>query len=117
MEESPAISPDGKTVAFVARAGNRWQIWIRLLAGGVPLQITTGDADRMQPRWTPDSAALIYYTPSAALGEQGAVWEIPALGAGAPGGSHPRSGAATSALTDDMSPCSRLKEGGFGWRL
>ena len=80
MEESPAISPDGKTVAFVARSGNRRQIWIKLLAGGAPLQITRDDMDREQPRWTPDSSALIYYTPSATLGEQGTLWEIPALG-------------------------------------
>ena len=31
MEESPAISPDGKAVAFVARAGTNKQIWVRLL--------------------------------------------------------------------------------------
>ena len=80
MEESPAISPDGKTVAFVALSGNRRQIWIKLLAGGAPLQITRDDMDREQPRWTPDSSALIYYTPSATLGEQGTLWEIPALG-------------------------------------
>ena len=43
MEESPAISPDGKTVAFVARAGGKRQIWVRLLAGGAPLQITRDD--------------------------------------------------------------------------
>lgn len=80
MEESPAISPDGKTVAFVALSGNRRQIWIKLLASGTPLQITRDDVDREQPRWTPDSSALIYYTPSATLGEQGTLWEIPALG-------------------------------------
>jgi len=80
MEDSPAISPDGKTVAFVARAGSRLHIWIRLLAGGVPFQLTRDDADREQPRWTPDSNSLIYYTPSVTLGEEGAIWEIPALG-------------------------------------
>ena len=33
-EESPAASPDGKTVAFVGRTGAGSQIWLRLLAGG-----------------------------------------------------------------------------------
>ena len=80
MEESPAISPDGKTVAFVARAGSKRQIWLRLLAGGAPLQITRDDADHEQPRWAPDSSALIYYVPSATPGEHGTIWEIPALG-------------------------------------
>ena len=80
MEESPAISPDGKTVAFVARAGSKRQIWLRLLAGGAPLQITRDDADHEQPRWAPDSSSLIYYVPSATPGEHGTIWEVAALG-------------------------------------
>ena len=80
MEESPAISPDGKTVAFVARAGSKRQIWLRLLAGGAPLQITRDDVDHEQPRWAPDSSSLIYYVPSATSGEHGTIWEIAALG-------------------------------------
>ena len=76
MEESPAISPDGKTVAFVARAGSKRQIWLRLLAGGAPLQITRDDVDHEQPRWTPDSSSLIYFVPSATPGEHGTIWEI-----------------------------------------
>ena len=83
MEESAAIAPDEKTVAFVAPAGGRRQIWVRLLASGVPLQITHDDADHQEPRWSPDSSALIYYSPSTKQGEQGTIWEISALG-GAP---------------------------------
>ena len=80
IEESPALSPDGKTVAFAARVGSKRHIWVRLLAGGTPLQITRDDVDHEQPRWTPDSSALIYYVPSATPGEQGTIWEIAALG-------------------------------------
>jgi Tol biopolymer transport system component len=80
MEESPAISPDGKTVAFVARAGGHRHVWIHLLAGGTPLQITHDDTDHEQPRWAPDSSTIIYYTPPATAGEQGALWEVSALG-------------------------------------
>jgi Tol biopolymer transport system component/tRNA A-37 threonylcarbamoyl transferase component Bud32 len=80
MEESPAISPDGKIVAFVARSGRKRHIWIRLLARGAPLQITRDDVDHEQPRWAPDSSSLIYFVPSATSGEHGTVWEISALG-------------------------------------
>ena len=69
-----------RTVAFVARAGSKRQIWRRLLAGGAPLQITRDDVDHEQPRWAPDSSSLIYYVPSATPGEHGTIWEIPALG-------------------------------------
>ena len=83
MEESPAISPDGKTVAFVAPSAGRRQIWVRLLAGGVPLQITHDDADHEEPRWTPDSSSLIYFLPAASESGQGTICEVSALG-GAP---------------------------------
>ena len=80
MKESPAVSPDGKMVAFVSLNNRRRQIWIRLLAGGVPLQVTRDDSDHHEPRWTPDASTLLYYSPSASRAEQGALWEIAALG-------------------------------------
>jgi Tol biopolymer transport system component len=82
VEELPAISPDGKSVAFVAAVNGITQIWIRLLAGGAPLQITRDAAHHLFPRWTPDSTTLIYFSPSETSGE-GAIWEVSALG-GAP---------------------------------
>jgi Tol biopolymer transport system component len=74
-----AFSPDGKMVAFVVVAGGRRQIWIRLLAGGAPLQVTRDDADHGKPRWMPDSSALVYYTPVAGR-EAGCLWQVSALG-------------------------------------
>jgi serine/threonine protein kinase len=78
LKESPAVSPDGKMVAFVALVGGRRQILIRLLAGGAPLQVTRDDTDHVQPRWAPDSSTLIYYAPSES--GQGTIREISALG-------------------------------------
>src|SRR5437588_3429559 len=80
VEESPAISPDGKTIAFVARVDGRKQIWIRLLAGGAPLQLTRDDADHEHPRWTPDSTSLIYFMPNSSPDEPGTICEVSALG-------------------------------------
>ncbi|HEY1304023.1 MAG TPA: LpqB family beta-propeller domain-containing protein [Vicinamibacterales bacterium] len=81
MNEAPAISPDGKVVAFVSAIDGRRQIWIRLLAGGgPPLQLTRAEADHEQPRWAPDSSAVIYYTRSNGPDASGMLWEIPALG-------------------------------------
>ena len=53
LEEFPAISPDQKSVAFTARVGGFRQIYVRLMAGGTPLQITKDAADHQLPRWTP----------------------------------------------------------------
>ena len=80
MEEHPAASPDGKTVAFIAPANGRQQVWVRLLAGGAPLQITHDDADHQHPRWAPDSSSLIYFSGAAKEGDSGTLWEVSALG-------------------------------------
>jgi Tol biopolymer transport system component len=76
---SPAVSPDGKMVAFVAVAGGRRQIWIRMLAGGAPLQVTRDNLDHDGPRWMPDSSALVYYTAVAGR-DAGFLWQVSALG-------------------------------------
>ena len=80
MEEFPALSPDGRSVAFTADSTGRRQVWVRLLNGGTPLQITKDDADHQAPRWSADSASLIYFTPASDANGQGTIWEVPALG-------------------------------------
>ena len=80
FKESPAVSPDGKMVAFVSIVAGRRQIWVRLLVGGSLLQLTRDEADHLDPRWAPDSSTLIYFTPPASDSDEGMVWEIGALG-------------------------------------
>jgi Tol biopolymer transport system component len=80
LEEFSAISPDGKTVAFTADNAGYRQVWLRLIAGGTPLQITHDNVDHMYPRWSPDSSTLVYYSPPTSGEEQGTLREISALG-------------------------------------
>ena len=80
LNESPAISPDGKIVAFVAAVNGRQQVWIRLLTGGTPLQVTRDEVDHLYPRWAPDSSSLIYYAPPDDPGGEGELWEVSVLG-------------------------------------
>jgi eukaryotic-like serine/threonine-protein kinase len=84
LEESPAISPDGKSVAFTAGVGGRRQLFVRLIAGGAPLQITRDPLDHEYPRWSPDSSSIFYFSAAASGELQGSIWEIPALGGGVP---------------------------------
>ena len=83
LEEYPAISPDGKAVAFSADVTGTRQIWVRLLTGGPPLQITHDSGDHLEPRWSQDSSSLYYYVPATQGQDQGTLWEVAALG-GAP---------------------------------
>jgi eukaryotic-like serine/threonine-protein kinase len=80
LEDSPALSPDRKSVAFVSDSTGSRQIWVRLLAGGPSLQITHDAGDHLEPRWSQDSGSVIYYTPPHEGDEQGTLWEISALG-------------------------------------
>lgn len=80
LEESPAFSPDGRSVAFVSDSSGSRQIYVRLLAGGPPLQITHDAGAHLEPRWAQDSASIIYYTPPPEGDAQGTLWEMSALG-------------------------------------
>jgi eukaryotic-like serine/threonine-protein kinase len=80
VEESPAISPDGRQVAFTASVNGRRQIFVRLLAGGAPMQVTQDLVDHEFPRWSPDATALLYFSPARSDEAQGGIWSIPALG-------------------------------------
>lgn len=83
LEESPAISADGKSVAFTAGVRGKRQIFVQLIAGGAPLQLTRDDADHECPRWSPDSSSIIYFSSPSRGSMQGSIWEIPALGGAA----------------------------------
>jgi Tol biopolymer transport system component len=78
LEEFPAISPDGRAVAFTAAVNGKRQVFVRLLAGGPPLAITKDPVDHEQPRWSPDGSSLVYF--SRGGDGEGAIWSIPALG-------------------------------------
>ena len=83
LEEAPAMSPDGKSVAFTASVGEKRQAFVRLIAGGNPLQITNVTGGCRFPRWSPDSSAIVCFSSAASPDRQGTLWEVPALG-GAP---------------------------------
>ncbi len=80
LGESPAISPDGRSVAFTGGVGGIRQVFVQLIAGGAPLQITRDAVDHELPRWSPDSSSILYFSPAASGIVQGSIWEIPALG-------------------------------------
>jgi putative cell wall-binding protein len=57
---SPAVSPDGTTVAFVRSDGTNNQIWTVPIAGGTETQITTDAYNHENPTWSPDGATLAF---------------------------------------------------------
>ena len=58
VQAEPALSPDGRSVAFVSNRDGYYNIYVSLLAGGKLVQITTGPNVKSRPRWSPDGTTL-----------------------------------------------------------
>jgi serine/threonine protein kinase len=57
-DSSPAVSPDGKTIAFTSDRDGQPRIWIKQLKGGGEVAITDGPDDF--PRFSPDGASILF---------------------------------------------------------
>ena len=57
-DSSPAISPDGKTVAFVSDREGRARIWVKQLASGSEVVLTSGPDEN--PRFSPDGSTILF---------------------------------------------------------
>jgi Tol biopolymer transport system component len=58
----PAISPDGKWMAFSCERGGTWQVQVMNFETGKQMQLTNADCNAVSPIWTLDSKELIYAT-------------------------------------------------------
>ena len=78
---SPAVSPDGKTIAFHSNRGGSWNIWKMDRDGRNPVQLTRDARDSNWPQFTPDGKFIVYHH----TGEKvlSTIWKVPVEG-GAP---------------------------------
>jgi eukaryotic-like serine/threonine-protein kinase len=78
VQAQPALSPDGRSVAFVSNRDGHYNIYVSLISGGNLLQITNSLNVKGSPHWSPDGTKLAY----SQLNDSGIVdiWEVPALG-------------------------------------
>ncbi|HZS06842.1 MAG TPA: hypothetical protein VFD58_18545 [Blastocatellia bacterium] len=67
------FSPDGSLIAFINDAGGVPQVWVKNLAEGDPIQITTGELPAHRPRWSPRNDQV-------AFSRGGGSWSVPPLG-------------------------------------
>jgi Tol biopolymer transport system component len=69
---TPALSPDGKRIAFAALG----DLWIADVAGGKPARLTRTEADESYPRWSPDGRWLAYLCAAPEVGSEVRVLEL-----------------------------------------
>jgi len=78
VQAQPALSPDGRSVAFISNRDGHYNIYVGLVRGGELVQITHDPPMKSRPMWSPDGSTLAY----AQVNESGTmdVWEVAALG-------------------------------------
>ena len=74
----PALSPDGKLLAYASdSAGNGGlDIWLRQISGGAPVQITSDGLNNREPSFSPDGSTIAFSSGRA----RGGIYVVPALG-------------------------------------
>ena len=74
----PAISPDGKLIAYASdRAGDgQTDIWVRHINRPEPARLTDDPADESQPRFSPDGSRVVYRSER----DGGGIWVVDTFG-------------------------------------
>jgi eukaryotic-like serine/threonine-protein kinase len=75
----PALSSDGRILAFI-RGGDsfltRGELYVKLLPGGEPVQLTHDAKTKLSPAFSPDNSRIAYGVTNPAW----ETWEVPVLG-------------------------------------
>jgi eukaryotic-like serine/threonine-protein kinase len=78
VQSQPALSPDGRSVAFVSNRDGRFNIYVGLISGGRLVQVTNDPNLKVRPAWSRDGTTIAY----GRLNQSGIwdIWEVAALG-------------------------------------
>ncbi|HUU39017.1 MAG TPA: protein kinase [Candidatus Desulfaltia sp.] len=74
LEIDPAISPDGKMIAYAAGHPGKMSLYVRQIAGGRPIALTDSLPDDSRwPRWSSDGTQIVFQS-------QGSIYIVAAFG-------------------------------------
>ncbi len=78
IQAQPALSPDGRSVAFVSNRDGQFNIYVGLISGGRLVQVTNDPNLKVRPAWSPDGTTIVY----GRVNQSGVwdIWEVAALG-------------------------------------
>jgi Tol biopolymer transport system component len=80
----PALSPDGRMVTFMRGAAianipfSRGQVYVKMLPGGEPTQLTNDSVPKMSPVFSPDGGRIAYTTVNESFSWD--TWVVPLTG-------------------------------------
>ncbi len=70
----PALSPNGRWLAFASRRSGNMDIWVKSLQGGRSIQVTSHKADDLYPCWAPDGKRIVFV--SQREDAAGDLWQV-----------------------------------------
>lgn len=56
----PAVSPDGKRIAFASNSDSNWEIYLMNSDGSDLTRITRNPASDIWPHWLPDGSGIVF---------------------------------------------------------
>ena len=75
FEADPALSPDGRRLAYTAEENGFNEIYVRPLGEGKRIQVTSDGGQNGEAVWSPDGERLAYHSHA-----RGGIWIVPATG-------------------------------------
>lgn len=76
LQAGATWSPDGRFIAYSSDQAGKFDIWVRQVSGGDPVQVTRRQGNNWQPAWSPDGKYIAYRSE----GPEGGLFVVPALG-------------------------------------
>lgn len=73
----PAVSPDGRQIAFSWDRDGNTDIYVKLLGSSRTVRLTTNPGHDLSPSWSPDRSTIAFYRDTH---EKGEILTVPALG-------------------------------------
>lgn len=76
LDKDPALSPDGRMLAWSSDASGRFEIYVRAIGdGGQERQLTSDGQQNVEPAWSPDRRWLAYRSHT-----RRGIWVVPVAG-------------------------------------
>jgi len=75
----PSVSPDGSTIVYVGGDSSRFDLFVRRVRGGNPLQLTNDAAFEEHPAFSPDGERIVFARRDSPDGAP-SIWVVPTLG-------------------------------------